>query len=112
MAARLLRVYGGDGQTRAIWSDRSASLFRATASRPQRASRVEVIEAGPNSGRFGVDFTLLAEATSNEQYRVCLVRAYDRYDEAVAAEVAWIRDNYLLEATHGCGRQTVEGTSG
>lgn len=112
MAVQLLRVYGGDGQTRAIWSDRSASLFRATATRPKRASRVEVIEDGPNSGRFGVDFTLLAEATGDERYRVCLTKAYDRYDEAVAAEVAWIRNNYLLESTHGGDRATGEAAAG
>lgn len=112
MAAQLLRVYGRDGQTRAIWSDRSAALFRATGSRPKRASRVEVIEDGPNSGRFGVDFTLLAEATGNEKYRVCLTKAYDRYDEAVAAEVAWIRDNYLLEGAYGGDHRPCEATAG
>lgn len=93
---QLLRVYGGDGRTRAIWSDRSAGFLRATASRPKRASRVEVIEDGPNSGKFGVDFTLLADATGDERYRVCLTRTFERYDAAVEAEVAWLRENYLM----------------
>lgn len=97
----LHRAYGTDGRTRAIWSDDRASTLRATGSTPRRASRVEAITEGPHRGLFSVDFTLLSEITGDPRHAVCLARPFERHDAAVAAEVAWLRDNYILELSDG-----------
>ena len=92
---KLLKAYRRDG-TRAIWSDQVAPSFRATGVIPQRASRVEVITEGPQRGLFHVDFSLLADATGDDRLRVCLVKPFLSYNAAVAAEVAWLEQNWVL----------------
>ncbi len=62
---------------------------------PHRASRVEVIAAGKHRGRFHVDFSLLAELSGKAEHCVCLVPTFNSYQEAVAAEVAWLEENYV-----------------
>ena len=57
---------------------------------PRRASRVEVVESGPRSGQFYVDFSLLGQ-----EYQLCLLNTYDDYAEAVAAEVAWLERHWI-----------------
>jgi hypothetical protein len=64
---------------------------------PKRASRVEVIEDGPNRSNFHVDFTLLAEQTGDPKLEVCLTKTFESYAAAVAAEVKWIEHNWLLK---------------
>lgn len=64
---------------------------------PKRASRVEVIEDGPNRSNFHVDFSLLAEHTGDPALAVCLVKTFASYQDAVAAEVRWIEQNWLLK---------------
>lgn len=84
------------GQVRGIYTDEIPLRQILPGVMPQRASRVEVIPEGPHRGKFHVDFTLLAEMTGNDDYRVCLARPFDSYKEAVAAEVEWLRVNYVL----------------
>lgn len=84
------------GETRQIWHDALADRARSRGVIPQRASRVEVIPDGQQRGRFSVDFSLLADATGDDSYRVCLVQTFDRYSDAVAAEVAWLERNWVL----------------
>lgn len=93
---QLLACYHQDGSKRAIWSDQVAPLFRPADIIPERASRVEVIRAGKRRGEFHVDFSLLAEVTQDPSYAVCLVKTYDSYPAAVAAEVDWLRENFIL----------------
>ncbi len=96
MGVKLLKAYRPDGTVRAVWSDQAAPAFRAAGVMPRRASRVEVIEDGPNRGRFHVDLTLLSELTGDPKFAVCLTRAFDSYQEAVAAEVRFIETNWVL----------------
>lgn len=93
--------YLPDGSTRVIWHDTVGDRERHHGAIPQRASRIEVIPEGPQRGRFHVDFSLLAEATGDDSYRVCLVQTFERYDAANAAEVAWLEQNWVL-----CGATT------
>jgi hypothetical protein len=57
---------------------------------PRRASRVEVVEGGPQTGRFYVDLSLLGE-----QYQLCLRQTFDDHDEAVAAEREWLTRHWI-----------------
>lgn len=94
---RLLKAYRPDATTRGIWQDATATGFRKTGTIPQRASRVEVIQDGPNRGKFHVDLSLLADLTACEEFRVCLVDAFDSHTEAVEAEVRFIEQNWVLK---------------
>lgn len=94
---KLLKAYRPDGTARAVWSDSVAPGFRRTGALPVRASRVEVIPDGVHRGLFHVDFSLLADATKDERLRVCLARPFESYQGAVAAEVAWLERNWVLE---------------
>lgn len=93
----LLRRYLPDGSIRSLWQDDFAMLNRKQGLKPLRASRVEVIEEGPQAGRFYVDMSPLAIATNNWNYMVCLLPTHERYDAAVAAEQAWIKENWVLK---------------
>jgi len=95
---KLLKAYHPDGSTRGVWQDANAGGFRKAGVMPERASRVEVIkESGPNHSNFHVDFTLLAEATGDPKLAVCLVRTFESYTAAVAAEVAWLEQNWVVK---------------
>ncbi len=90
-----IKSYRPDGTARSIWNDAQAKTLRAAGVVPRRASRVEVIEEGPHRGLFHVDFTLLADATGDDRYRVCLVSPFETHAAAVAAEVAWLNRNWV-----------------
>lgn len=60
-----------------------------------------MIPDGPNRGKFHVDLTLLSEIAGNPRFAVCLTKTFDSYAEAVAAEVRFIEQNWVLEGTHG-----------
>lgn len=94
--AKLLKAYRSDATIRGIWTDQTASGFRQNGTIPQRASRVEVIPSGPHRGKFHVDLTLLSELTGDDRFCVCLLPAFDSYADAVAAEVSWIEQNWVL----------------
>lgn len=81
------------GKVRAIFDDTARKVFPNLM--PRRASRVEVIPEGKHKGRFHVDFTLLSEQTGRAEHAVCLARPFDSYKEAVEAEVAWLKENYV-----------------
>jgi len=102
MAKIIFKAYHSDGSVRGIWTDRTGEEFRNKGVLPQRASRVEVITSGPRRADFHVDFSLLAEATNNASLAVCLVKTFKSYTAAVAAEVAWLEQNWMLshESTH------------
>lgn len=91
----LLAVYRPDATKRAIWTDGAGPALRAGGAIPERASRIEVIREGPFRGLFSVDFSLLAEVTSDPRYAVCLVRPYAQYGDANKAEVEWLRRHFL-----------------
>lgn len=93
---KLLKSYRPDGSSRAVWSDQTAAAFRRAGVIPQRASRVEVIDAGQHRGRFHVDLSLLADITGDSKLRVCLATPFDSYAAAVAAEVSFIERNWVL----------------
>lgn len=95
-SVKLLKAYRPDGSVRGVWQDATASGFRSAGAIPRRASRVEVIEDGPNRGRFHVDLSLLADLSGDRTLRVCLIRAFDSHTDAVAAEVAFIERNWVL----------------
>lgn len=90
-----MKRYLPTGETRAVWDDSQAARERAQGVIPRRASRVEVVESGPNLGRFHVDFSPLAAATGDPAHLVCLPRTFGGYSEAVEAEVAWLHENYV-----------------
>lgn len=97
MSATVKR-YLPDGSTRAIWDDTQADRERRHGVAPVRASRIEVIPAGPQAGRFHVDFTPLAQASGNSDYCCCLRETFARYDTANARELDWLRVNYVLRS--------------
>lgn len=84
-----------DGNVRSIWDD--VYDFRAAGFTPRRASRIEVIEGGAKAGEFFVDFSLLADYTGDDRHRCCLTHTFRAYKEANAAEVVWLKENYILE---------------
>jgi hypothetical protein len=94
----ILRVYRPDGEVRAVWGRENAPLLRNAQAMPQRASRVEVVEEGRHRGRFYVDFSPLAVVTGRPEYQTCLIATFDSHEEAVAAEVDWLRRNWLCSA--------------
>lgn len=94
--AKLLKSYLPDGSQRAIWSEQTAPGFLASGVMPERASRVEVIRDGPLRGRFYVDFSLLADLTGCDHYRVCLRDTFPAHEPAVRAEAAWLIKNWVL----------------
>lgn len=75
-------------------------MLRRDDAEIKRASRVEVVEVGPNCGRFYVDLSLLSELSGNPELCVCLVDTFDTHTAAVAAEVEFIKRNWLLEKTN------------
>ena len=92
----IIKRYLPNGDTRQIWHDDVADRERANNVVPKRASRVEVIDQGPQLGRFHVDMSPLADATGDDTYRVCLVQTFNRYSDAIKAEVLWLEQNWVL----------------
>lgn len=92
-----VKRYMPDGTTRAIWNDALGDRERAGGVIPQRASRIEVILEGPRRGQFHVDFSLLAQATRDTGYCVCLVQTFTDYGAANRAEVEWLQQNWVLQ---------------
>jgi hypothetical protein len=79
-----------DGSVRSIYSDTvDYRLFGPDETR-QRASSVESVPAGPQRGNWFVDFSALGPG-----YELCLLQTYRKRAEALAAEVAWLRQNWL-----------------
>lgn len=98
----VLKRYMPDGSTRSIWDDAVGDRERRAGVIPQRASRIEVVLEGPSRGLFCVDFSLLADATGKEEYRVCLAQTFKSYSEANRAEVEWLKQNFILEGLNPC----------
>lgn len=92
----LLKAYHADGTVKAVWREEIADNLRDAGAIPQRASRVEVITEGPNRALFHVDFSPLFEITANPTDGVCLTRTFKSYAAAVAAEVAWLEQNWVV----------------
>jgi len=109
MKARIFKVYRKDGTVRAIWQDTAGPQLRKSGMLPRRASRVEVITEGPRTGQFYVDMSLLADISSNADLAVCLTSTFDNYADAVAAEVKFIEQNWLLEGVHVQEQQESQG---
>jgi hypothetical protein len=86
-----------NGEMRAIVDD--TIDVRTLGALPRRASRVEVVECGPHRGKYHVDMSLLADISGNDTHRVCLLPTYVRYRDAIAAEIAWLRANWLTSST-------------
>lgn len=79
-----------DGSMREIWpADRPVTRTDET---PVRASHVKSVPGG-----FSVDFSPLADATGLERFRLELPEVFVSYAAAVAAEVSWLRQNYVME---------------
>ena len=89
------KVFLPTGETRAIWTAPVSSTFRQHHVLPKRASRIEVIQEGKSRGLFHVDFSLLADATGNDDFRCCLLTPFASYEEANRAELDWLRKNWL-----------------
>lgn len=97
MRQRIVKRYLPDGTTRSVWDDATASREREHGVIPQRASRIEVITEGPQRGLFHVDFSLLADATGDERFRICLRETFEDYAAANRREVEWLHQNWVLE---------------
>ena len=95
IAVKIIAAYRPDGSRRGIFRRESSGLFRSAGQRPARASRVEVLPNDPD-GRFHVDFGPLADLTGDERFRVCLTQLFPEYEDAVAAEVAWLEKHYVV----------------
>ncbi len=93
MAKVRIRISGG--QARTIYQpgvDLAALGFGPAV----RASEVETIKSGPVAGRWCVDFSLLADFTGDDTYRVCLTQTFppSGRDDAIAAEVAYLKEHW------------------
>ena len=95
MSSKLLKRYLPTGETRAIYTDARRHLLRNEE--VDRASLINPIKDGPKRGCFYVDFSLLADATGDDRYRLCLTETFETYTEANQAEVAWLEANYIRE---------------
>lgn len=93
---RILQSFRPDGTRRAVWSPAVAESFRAAGEIPHRASNVEVVEEGPDRGRFYADFTKLAELENDPSLCICLASTFASHAEAVAAEVRWLEQHWVL----------------
>jgi hypothetical protein len=93
-----LKRYLATGEARSLWHDDLAAREQRAGALPVRASRIEVVPEGPGRGRFAVDFSLLAAHTGCDRYRCCLRQTFPRYDQANAAEVAWLLEHYVRGA--------------
>lgn len=91
-----VKCYRPDGTTRSLWSRPFAPVLRRHEVLPVRGSNVIAIREGPHRGRFHVDFTPLADASGDDRYRVCLTETFDVHEDAVAAERAWLLQNWVL----------------
>ncbi len=86
------------GKVRAIHDDNfpwEKAFGPDFAASRRRASIINTVEDGPHAGNFYVDFSHLADATGNDQYRVCLTRTFAREGDAKNAEVVWLTANYI-----------------
>jgi hypothetical protein len=102
---QVIKRYMPDGSTRAVWDDSQAARERRHGAIPSRASRIEVITAGPNRGRFHVDFSLLADLTGVASHQICLLETFEAYTEANRREVAWLHTNYILGGVTARGNE-------
>lgn len=93
---KILQSFLPDGTRRAVWSEAVAPSFRAEGEIPHRASNVEVVEDGPNRGRFHADFTKLSELENDPSLCICLAATFASHAEAVAAEVRWLEQHWVL----------------
>lgn len=87
-------IFAPNGDVRGLWSDHID--LRRVGLMPARASRVEVILEGPHRGLFHVDFTPLAELTSNPTLAVCLTSPFTSHDAAVQAEQRWLHHAFIM----------------
>ena len=95
--ATSIKSYRPDGSARAIWSKPFARVFRDHGIMPVRGSNVIAITENCNKGWFHVDFTALALITGDERFAVCLREPYETHEEAVAAEHAWLIQNWVMQ---------------
>jgi len=77
-----------DGGVRKLFDREDRELYPDSI--PQRASRVEVIQEGPQRGRFSVEFLPLPGLTP-----CCLTRTFEDHAEGVSAEQEYLRRNWL-----------------
>jgi len=92
---KLLKAYRNDGTTRCIYDDRLAPTLRS--SDVHRASHVEPVREGPHRGNWHVDLSPLGELLGRDEFHVCLVTTFPKRADALAAEVAWLERNWILE---------------
>ncbi len=92
---KLLKAYRNDGTVRSVYDDRIAPTLLGTE--VHRASHVEPVRIGPYRGNWHVDLSPLGDLLNRDEFRVCLVDTFTRRTEALAAEVAWIERNWILE---------------
>jgi hypothetical protein len=61
---------------------------------PRRASRVEVVEEGPQKGKFFVEMSPLGP-----NFQFCLTETFDDYADAVRAEQGWLTQHWIQGET-------------
>jgi hypothetical protein len=86
-----------DGVLRAIVEDTDeAPIVQEAIGAPVvRASSIEPITEGEYAGWWKVDFHHLAKATGDPKFAFCLPQPFISRKEAIAAEVAWLKTNFL-----------------
>lgn len=86
-----------DGVLRAIVEDADeAPIVQEAVGAPVvRASSIEPIVDGEYAGWWRVDFHHLARLTGDEKFAFCLPTPFASRKEAIAAEVAWLKANFL-----------------
>ena len=82
-------VFNKDGSVVGLWYDdmEPRKLFRAI---PVRATHVLPITEGPHAGKFHCDFSPLQDLLGDGSHAVCLNQAFERYDDAVKAEIQYV----------------------
>ena len=86
-----------DGELRAILEDHQdvPELCRDLGAFPDRASSIELVRSGRFRGYWYVDFSPLADSLADPTFNCCLVQCFRTRAEALAAEVQWLKINFL-----------------
>lgn len=86
-----------NGELRCLVEDDadSPALYEQLNSLPERASDIGIIQEGRLKGWWFVDFSRVAKMTDDPSMSVCLAHPFRSRREAIEAEIAWMKQNFL-----------------
>lgn len=92
----MIIVIDDDGLRAIVEDGDEAPVVREAIGAPVgRASSIEPIATGPKEGWWTVDFSHLSVSTGDPKFACCLANTFARRADAIAAEVEWLKANFL-----------------